>query len=205
VSNIHPDDRDERSRSGSVNIYGDVTGRDKIASGLTPPSITPPATPPLELSIRFGKPSLDAEDALLPVSVHVERLGLSAGPFDFAVPLDDKVLADLHWYLELYPQWPVGPDYDRALGIEARLRDWGKRLFDTVFAHRDMLRVYDEFRRAEASGHLITIDATDARVLRLPWLIMHTPNASSGNSRRTADPTAVIPATVCGWMLGATG
>ncbi|HLF27144.1 MAG TPA: tetratricopeptide repeat protein [Anaerolineae bacterium] len=169
---------EDENRSGGVdlhadtiNIYGDVVGRDKSGGDLTPPSITPPAQPPLELSIRIEKTS-DAEDAPLRASVHVERLGLSAGPFDFAIPLDDKALADIHWYLERYPQWPVGPDYDRALGVEAKLRTWGKALFDTALATREALRVYDGFRRAEATGHLVTIDATDARVLRLPWELL---------------------------------
>jgi len=127
---------------------------------------------PLELSIRFRSPTSQADDAPLTVSVHVPGLGLASDPFDFAIPLDDKVLDELRWYLELYPQWPVGPDYERALGIEAKLREWGKRLFDAAFAHREALRVYDEFRRAEASGHLVTLDATDARVLRLPWELL---------------------------------
>ena len=66
----------------------------------------------------------------------------------------------------------MGPDYDRALGIEAKLRTWGKALFDAAFADREMLRVYDEFRREKNVTHLITIDATDPRVLQLPWELL---------------------------------
>ena len=125
----------------------------------------------LELAIHFTA-TTKAEDAPLQVHVEVQTLGLSAGPIDFALPLDHTVLAELRWYLEVYPQWPVGPDYERALGIEAKLRAWGKALFDAAFADRELLRVYDEFRRTQNVTHLITIDATDPRVLQLPWELL---------------------------------
>lgn len=137
----------------------------------TAEAVTTNAQALLEFAIRIKK-ATDAEDAPLRVSAEVKQLGLDAGPFDFAVPLDDKVLDELHWYLELYPHWPVGPDYDRALGIEAKLREWGKRLFDAVFNHREMMRVYEQFRLKAESGGLITLDSTDARILRLPWELL---------------------------------
>jgi hypothetical protein len=126
---------------------------------------------PLELALHFTSIG-SGENAPLQVRVEVQKLGLSTEPHDFAIPLDDKVQADLRWYLEVYPQWPVGPDYDRALGIEAKLRAWGKALFDAAFADREVLRVYDEFRREKNVTHLITLDATDPRVLQLPWELL---------------------------------
>ena len=39
--------------ANTVNISGDVIGGDKHTGGPTPP----PASPPLELAIRFGKPT----------------------------------------------------------------------------------------------------------------------------------------------------
>ena len=109
----------------------------------------------LELTITITAKTT-AEKAPLQVRVEAQALGLSAGPIAFTLPLDENVLADLRWYLEVYPQWPVGPDYERALGIEAKLRAWGKALFDAAFADRETLRVYDEFRRdaeRDASDH----------------------------------------------------
>jgi hypothetical protein len=165
--------------ANTVNINGDVTGRDKNMGGgnATPPTgssggqASSAQTPPLELSIRITAKS-DKPDAALQVSVSVKDLGLDQGPFAFKIPIDDKVLIDLRWYLELYPQWPVGPDYDRALQVEAKLRTWGKALFDAAFAESKALRVYDEFRRKDGSVHVITIDSIDSRVLRLPWELL---------------------------------
>ena len=113
----------------------------------------------------------DAEDAPLPKCWHRRPYGWPES-FLLRFRLDDNVLADLRWYLEVYPQWPVGPDYDRALGIEAKLRTWGKALFDAAFADREMLRVYDEFRRERTCRISITIDSTDPRVLQLPWELL---------------------------------
>ena len=90
---------------------------------------------PLELTITITAKTT-AEKAQLQVRVEAQALGLSAGPNAFTLPLDENVLADLRWYLELYPQWPVGPDYERALGIEAKLIEWGKALFDAAFSTR---------------------------------------------------------------------
>jgi hypothetical protein len=163
-----------------VNIYGDVTGRDKSGAGgseTTPPPGGVPAStassaPPLELSIRFGRPRSKADDASFPVSVHVESIGLSTSTFSFKPPLDKQSRDDIQWYLELYPRWPVGPDFDRAAKIEANLLTWGQALFDAVFKHGRLMQVFDEFRHEDGAGHLLTIDATDPRVLRLPWELL---------------------------------
>ncbi len=62
---------------------------------------------PFELSIRITA-TAQTPDASLQVSVSVKDLDLEKGPFPFSVPFDAAVLNDLRWYLELYPQWPVG-------------------------------------------------------------------------------------------------
>ena len=69
----------------------------------------------LELILRFGRVPNDAADnALIPLSVHVPDLGLDTEPHDFVPPLGDPELREIRWYLEQYPDWPVGPDYHCA-------------------------------------------------------------------------------------------
>ena len=138
----------------NVIVHGDMVGRDKInagGSGTTPPPGGVPvpiasSAPPLELSIRITA-TAQTPDASLQVSVSVKDLDLEKGPFPFSLPFDVAVLNDLRWYLEVYPQWPVGPDYERAQQVEANLRAWGKALFDAVFAHPDARSVYSDFRK----------------------------------------------------------
>ncbi len=153
----------------TVNIYGDVTGRDKTVAGGSS-SGSSGSTPPLELSLRFEKVG-DGDNAPLTVNASIIGQSSATEAVKFKVPLDAKVLTDLRWYLELYPQWPVGPDYDRALGIEAKLQTWGKQLFEAAFSTPKLMRVYEQFRLKDG-GKSITIDATDPYVLQLPWELL---------------------------------
>jgi hypothetical protein len=108
--------------ANTVNISGDVIGGDKNTGGPTPP----PASPPLELAIRFGSPTSQAADAPLTVSVHVLGLGLESPPFDFAAPLDDKALDELRWYLEVYPHWPRRPGLQPRAGHRSETAQVGQ-------------------------------------------------------------------------------
>ena len=86
----------------------------------------------MKIELRFARLSKDAPpDATVPVSVHFA--GADTEQFPFASPLADADLVDLRWYIERYHAWPVGPDYERAQGIEARLPEMGRALFDAVF------------------------------------------------------------------------
>lgn len=122
-----------------------------------------------ELSVRFAA---DNDDAPLTVSLFRPDSGASTPPAPFTPPLDDAVLADIRWYLEVFSGWPTGPDYDRAERIEAQLEDWGRALLTGITADRDAARLWQQFVDAEAGSKLITVDATDPRVLRLPWELL---------------------------------
>lgn len=162
----------------TVNITGDVIGRDGInagGGGSRPPTGgssggsdgSTGESPSLELAVR-----ITAAAKTLQVSVAVRDLDLEQGPFRFVLPFNEAVLTELRWYLELYPQWPVGPDYERARGVEANLRIWGKQLFDAVFAEPDARSVYADFRNSERDRRHIAIYTTDPQVLRLPWELL---------------------------------
>ena len=122
-----------------------------------------------ELSIRFT-----AKDETAPISVLLFRpdTGVATPPAPFKPPLDDKTLGELRWYLEEFSFWPSGPDYERAEGIENSLENWGRALRDSVIADREAARLWQQLLDAPAEGKLVTIDATDPRVLRLPWELL---------------------------------
>src|SRR5258706_2489093 len=111
-------------------------------------------------------------DSPIHVALFRPDAGTMTPPAPFAPPLDDAQLDDLRWYLEVLATWPTGPDYERAEAIEARLEDWGRALLAGVTADRDAARLWQQFVDAEAEGKLLTIAATDPRVLRLPWELL---------------------------------
>src|SRR5436305_2920983 len=53
---------------------------------------------------------------------------------DFAPFLTDDDYENLRWYLEEYMDLPDGGAVVRAGGVERQLHDWGRRLFDALFA-----------------------------------------------------------------------
>jgi tetratricopeptide (TPR) repeat protein len=125
---------------------------------------------PIELSLRFTSDE-KAENAPIAVSLIRSDSGVSTPPAPFAPPLDDAALDDLRWYLELFSTWPTGPDFKRAEAIENKLEDWGRALRDSVIGGEAM-RTWQQFVDAQADSKLVTIDATDPRVLRLPWELL---------------------------------
>ncbi len=124
---------------------------------------------PLELSVRF-----EAENDAAPLLVSLFRPdnGASSPPHPFTPPLDDAQLAELRWYLEAYSSWPTGPDYQRAERLENSMEAWGRALRDSIIARPDELRLWQQFLDASAEARLLTLDATDPRVLRLPWELL---------------------------------
>jgi tetratricopeptide (TPR) repeat protein len=125
----------------------------------------------LELSLRFES-NEKQEDSPITVSLFRPDTGNLTKPAQFQPPLDDAVLADLRWYLETFSVWPTGPDYIRAENIEARLEDWGRSLLESATREREAAQLWQQFLDADGESKLVTIDATDPRVLRLPWELL---------------------------------
>ena len=122
-----------------------------------------------ELSIRL---TADSDDAPLSATLFRPDTGVSTPAFPFTLPLDDAILADIRWYLETFAGWPTGPDYERAARIEAALEDWGRALRDSLLAHPEAARLWQQFVDDAGEGKLLTLDATDPRALRLPWELL---------------------------------
>ncbi len=124
----------------------------------------------IELSIRFTSDEKD-ETSLISVSLFRPDTGVSTDLAPFDPPLDDDVLAELRWYLEIFAVWPTGPDYGRAELIKPQLEGWGRALLESVIAGPKAARLWQQFADA-GEDKLLTIDATDPRVLRLPWELL---------------------------------
>ncbi|MFZ1398863.1 MAG: hypothetical protein WAS33_18305, partial [Candidatus Promineifilaceae bacterium] len=125
----------------------------------------------IELSIRFTTTDENNENGPIQVAFFRPDTGVSTAPQEFEPPLDDKTLADIHWYLETFSTWPTGPDYKRAEEIEHNLEAWGRALRDSVLTNADAARLWQQFVDADGD-RLLTLDATDPRVLRLPWELL---------------------------------
>ena len=127
--------------------------------------------PMIELSIHFTS---DEKDETSPISVRFFRADTGNWTTDvpFESPLDDAALDDLEWYLEVFSTWPTRPDYKRAERIEAQMEDWGRALLASVTPDRESAQMWWDFVRDEADSKLITIDAIEPRVLRLPWELL---------------------------------
>ena len=123
----------------------------------------------IELSIRFT-----AADEAAPIFVSLFRpdAGVSTNPAAFTPPLDDAILKEIRWYLEVFSTWPAEEDYARAERIEASLEDWGRALRDSLIAEPKAARLWQQFVDDPAEGKQATLDATDPRVLRLPWELL---------------------------------
>ncbi len=123
-----------------------------------------------ELSIRF---TVDETVPGHPLRVALFRpdTQADAAPVAYTPPLDDRSLKNLRWYLEEYATWPTGPDYARARTLEANFEDWGRKLLDSILGAGEAVRLWQQFLD-ETGPKLLTIDATDPRVLRLPWELL---------------------------------
>jgi tetratricopeptide (TPR) repeat protein len=104
----------------------------------------------------------------------VESGGQQSDSFPLALPLTADDMADLRWYLETYHQFPGAGDHARAEGVQAKLVDWGRRLFDAAFGtagganvHRNLMDAADEQQAA-----LLTLGAEAPDVLGQPWEMM---------------------------------
>ncbi len=123
-----------------------------------------------ELRIKIERRDDDAFEA----RVALPSQGVDAGPFPFVPPIEQGAREDLRWYLERYYRWPAGEE-SRAAAVERQLEDWGRDLFQAVFADPDAMRLWVQFRAGDGDadgGRLITLDCTESEVLRQPWELL---------------------------------
>ncbi|TKJ36587.1 hypothetical protein CEE37_15010 [candidate division LCP-89 bacterium B3_LCP] len=125
----------------------------------------------MELSIRFTSDE-KKEDSPIEVSFFQPQNGTYSKSEIFDPPLDDEHLAELRWYLEEFSNWFTLTDYERAERLKAQLEDWGRDLLRSVTKGHEAIRIWQQFVDDKEKNKLLTIDATDPRVLRLPWELL---------------------------------
>src|SRR6185436_18011373 len=109
--------------------------------------------------------------------------------FAFTAPLGPIEKDDLRWYLESYFLWPVGVFKDRAAGIERKLPDWGRALFQAALGQEAAREAFFAWQhsaegaerrfsvlvdsdRVEAGAEAVTGEAA-TELLALPWELLH--------------------------------
>jgi CHAT domain-containing protein len=90
---------------------------------------------------------------------------------EFAPFLTDDDYENLRWYLEEYMDLPDGGAVVRAQGIEQQLHQWGRRLYDALFAAPENLALLKQLLAGPEPREL-TIATDQSALLRLPWELM---------------------------------
>ncbi len=149
-----------------------------------------------ELAIRFQSNHQDNADSPIHFTLTWLDAGTFTAPYPFTPPLSEADLREIHWYLEQFSLWPTGPDYERAARIERQLPQWGQALLNSLLADPNAGRLWQQFADS-GDDKVITLDATDPRVLRLPWELLADEGghlfANGVGLRRRMQKTAVTP------------
>ncbi|MCP4702131.1 MAG: tetratricopeptide repeat protein [Gammaproteobacteria bacterium] len=96
--------------------------------------------------------------------------GQQSEEFSLRLPLDKDKLDRLRWYLEKYIEFPGAGDHAEAAKLEQKLQSWGKALYDTLFATREAMQVYNNMMDcAENGGCSLTLGCNIPEVLAQPW------------------------------------
>ena len=114
----------------------------------------------------------------------IELEWLDAGPRQTAtatveLALTEQDQRDLAWYVEEYAEYPFEPHPKRAARIEARMRELGIELFNTLFASNTRtLRLWAKV--AERLDDLRVEIVTDAEgATALPWELLRDPDTDT--------------------------
>ena len=95
-------------------------------------------------------------------------------PYSWPVPGagDDKLMAQLRWYLETFLSYPFEPYTIRAAYVEDALKAWGTEAFKSLFNNLDA----GQWMPRQADAVLdILISCDDPELLAWPWEALHDP------------------------------
>lgn len=187
-------DQDRESGTTSTDRSGttDRSGHEEASSPTAAGShIEPPALPlqPFSDSVAvdgdLGPPSADrllldvSPEGLLQVSswLRGEMSPHRVGPRTAMTwPMREPDLAALHWYLDDFPKVPFGVYRERGARVAAQLADWGRDIFDAVFADGPAREVFRQTRSRGGPLEIIIRSASGDH-LELPWELMTEPHS----------------------------
>jgi len=105
-------------------------------------------------------------------------------PIPFTDPLSVEDREALRWYLEEYLQFPYGAERFKAERVEKKMKEWGKSIFEQVFAKCDFdpdpRSLYQEAVRAGLENCELCITSEDASFLNIPWELIYDPSPGRG-------------------------
>jgi hypothetical protein len=90
---------------------------------------------------------------------------------DFTPFLTEEDYENLRWYLEEYMDLPDGGAVVRADAIERQLHEWGRRLYDALFAAPENRALLQQLLKSP-EPRLLTIATDQSALLRLPWELL---------------------------------
>ena len=95
-------------------------------------------------------------------------------PYEWAVQEggNDRLMTQLRWLLEVYLSHPFEPNMEKAVKIEAALKEWGTAAFKALFDNREA-GAWLPNRLGEEVDLVITCD--DPELLAWPWEALHDP------------------------------
>ncbi len=139
---------------------------------------------------------------------------IKSHPFRFVAPLGGIEADELTWYIERYPQWPVGTEVAaRAHAVERNLETWGQALFKEAIGQKQEGRAaFDAWRSAGGGADRrfsvlvddnMLAEATDDQaeqaraaatsLLALPWELIHDGSGFLFAGRRGARVRRCLP------------
>ncbi|MCD6210898.1 MAG: CHAT domain-containing protein [Methanophagales archaeon] len=105
-------------------------------------------------------------------------------PIPFTDPLSVEDREALRWYLEEYLQFPYGAERFKAERVEKKMKEWGKSIFEQIFAECDFdpdpRSLYQEAVRAGLENCELCITSEDASFLNIPWELIYDPTQGRG-------------------------
>lgn len=138
-------------------------------------------------------PSEDRSFAIRLEQAPGKAVGVSATLTPF---LDEEDYENLRWYLEEYMDLPDGGAVVRAQGVERKLEEWGRRLYEAVFGAKENADLLKTLLAAPEPREL-TIATAESALLRLPWELMADAAGSLAQRvvvrRQLAEPGALVP------------
>jgi len=117
----------------------------------------PDAKPLEELVLTLTDPKIDTREgkrrAIATATLTYEpannsKRSIESRRFNFTAPLGPIEADDLRWYLEEYFRWPVGVFETRAKGIEQKLPQWGRDLYQTALGAETALEPLSAWQKA---------------------------------------------------------
>lgn len=115
----------------------------------------------------------DADHDTLSVELHQFGNVQAAPAVPFEDPLTPEDRAELRWYLEDYLSFPVGIYPERARRAEAKLGEWGGRMFDALFGSGRGRDYYVLVRNEGLEKTGFEVRYRQSRVGNVPWELLY--------------------------------